>query len=235
MSEERDIAAAEYVLGTLPAGERARLEERLPHDAALREAVRWWQSRLTPLDGIARPEAPRAELWRAIEQATSTAGLTPAAPASNVVQFKRRIAFWRAATAATGALAAGLAIFVLFDRFAAPPTADGGRYVAVVNAEGSEPALIAAVDTGTGIIRIRRVTAEAPAGHSLELWHISEGHEPRSLGVLQAGIDAQTIQDVATRGPLEGAIAVTVEPAGGSPSGAPTGPVVYSGRLIAVE
>ena len=234
MTEELENAAAEYALGTLPADERARIEERLGNDAALREAVRRWQSLLSPLDATATDTTPRPEVWRAIEQATSSASATPGAMAGNVVVLRRRVAAWRAATAATGALAAGLAVFVLFDRFAAPP-AEGGRYIAVVNSEGSEPALIAAVDTGTGIIRVRRLTAETPAGHSLELWHIAEGHEPRSLGVLQAGLDAQTIQDVATSGPVDGSIAVTVEPAGGSPSGAPTGPVVYSGRLIPVE
>ncbi len=230
MTEELENAAAEYALGTLPADERARIEERLGHDAALRDAVRRWQSLLSPLDTTAADTLPRPEVWRAIERATSSA---PGGSAGNVVALRRRIAAWRAATAATGALAAGLAVFVLLDRFAAPPTAEGGRYIAVVNAEGSEPALIAAVDTATGIIRIRSLTAETPAGRSLELWHIAEGHAPRSLGVLQAGLDAQTIQDVA--GPVEGSIAVTIEPTGGSPSGAPTGPVVYSGRLIPVE
>jgi len=235
MTEDLENAAAEYVLGTLPADERARIEERLGHDSALREAVQRWQSLLSPLDATATDTVLRPEIWRAIERATAGAPGASASPAGNVVVLRRRIAAWRAATAATGALAAGLAVFVLFDRFAAPPAPEGGRYIAVVNSEGSEPALIAAVDTGTGIIRVRSLTAETPAGHSLELWHIAEGHEPRSLGVLQAGLDAQTIQDVATSGPVDGSIAVTVEPAGGSPSGAPTGPVVYSGRLIPVE
>jgi anti-sigma-K factor RskA len=235
MTEELENAAAEYALGTLPADERARIEERLGQDAALREAVRRWQSHLSPLDMTAVDTAPGPQVWRAIERAISSAPAAPIAPAGNLLVLRRRLAAWRAATAVTGALAAALAVFVLFDRFATPPTPEGGRYIAVVNSGGSEPALIAAVDTGTGIIRVRSLAAETPAGHSLELWHIAEGHEPRSLGVLQAGLDAQIIQDVATSGPVDGSIAVTVEPAGGSPSGAPTGPVVYSGRLIPVE
>jgi anti-sigma-K factor RskA len=234
MSEELEIAAAEYALGTLPADERARLEERIQNDAALREAVRRWQSRLAPLDDTIAAEAPRPEIWRAIEQATGGTAIV-AGSDTNIVQLKRRVAAWRTATMMTGALAAGLAVFVLFDQFVAPPATEAGRYIAVVNSGGEEPALIAAIDTTTGLIRIRRLTADIPEGRSLELWHVAEGHAPRSLGLLQGHLDSQTIQDLPSEGPVEGAIAVTVEPAGGSPSGAPTGPIVYSGRLIPVE
>ena len=79
-----------------------------------------------------------------------------------------------------------------------PP--EGGRYVAVVDTGGHEPALIAEVDTTTGIIRVRSLTAETPAGRSLELWHVPEGQQPRSLGILKAGLDAQTIKDAAGAG-----------------------------------
>ena len=75
-----------------------------------------------------------------------------------------------------------------------PPVAEGGRYVAVVDSDGHEPALIAEVDTTTGIIRVRSLQAETPQGKSLELWHVEEGKQPRSLGVLKAGLDAQTHQ-----------------------------------------
>jgi anti-sigma-K factor RskA len=235
MSEERDLDAAEYVLGTLPADERARLAEQLKSDAALRQAVRAWQARLAPLDDTAAAEAPPAELWPAIERATAAgAGArTPEPTASNVIVLRRRLAAWRGAAIIAGALAAGLAVVTVIDRHALPPAAEGGRYVAVVDSGGHEPALIAEVDTTTGTITVRSVKAETPAGHSLELWHVTEGHAPRSLGILKAGLDAQTIKSLA--GPVEGVIAVSVEPEGGSPSGAPTGPIVYTGKLIPVE
>ena len=111
----------------------------------------------------------------------------------------------------------------------------GGRYVAVVNSDGAEPALIAEVDTKSGTIIVKSLTARAPTGKSLELWHVAEGRPPRSLGILKVGLNAQTIRDQVAAGPVNGVIAVTVEPEGGSPSGAPTGPVVYSGKLIPVE
>src|SRR6185369_14996458 len=105
------------------------------------------------------------------------------------------------------------------DRLSVTPPPQGGRFVAVVDSDGHEPALIAEVDTKTGIIRVRSVQAKIPAGHSLELWHIPDGQKPLSLGVLKAGLDAKTVKELA--GPVNGIIAVTVEPEGGSPSGDP--------------
>ena len=237
MNDELQNDAAEYVLGTLPADERARFAARLETDPSLREAVRDWQRRLAPLDETAPEEAPPPRAWRAIEQATSAGArpLAPEAASSNVVQLTRRVAFWRATTIAVGALAAGFAAIVYIDRTALPPEPAGGRYVAVIDSEGREPAMIAEIDTATGLITVRSLSAEAPPGHSLELWHVAENHEPRSLGILKAGLDEQTIRDIPSDGPVSGVIAVSVEPEGGSPSGAPTGPVIYTGRLIPVE
>lgn len=235
MNEELDIAAAEYVLGTLPGEERARFAARLANDPALRDMVKFWQARFAALDDSAAAQTPSATLWAAIERAAR--GARPAIDqqvSSNVVQLRRRLAQWRGATLVAGALAAGLAGVLVLDRTSVPPPA-AGRYVAVVDTGGHEPALIAEVDTATGLIRVRSLQAAAPAGHSLELWHVPEGQKPRSLGLLKTGDAAQTIRDSLASGPASGVIAVSVEPQGGSPSGAPTGPVIYSGRLIPVQ
>jgi anti-sigma-K factor RskA len=75
--------------------------------------------------------------------------------------------------------------------------------------------------------------APVPTGRSLELWMLPDGAPPRSLGVIPAtGVGRVTLPaaaDVAlARVP---ALAVTLEQAGGSPTGAPQGPVLYSGRI----
>lgn len=236
MSDEDDIAAAEYVLGTLPADERARFASRLSADPALRGPVDFWAVRLAPLADLAAAETPRPEVWKAIERAAS-APTQQSAPVvgSNVIQLRRRLAFWRGSALTAGALAAALAAAMVIDRLAVSPAPDEGRYVAVVDTGGREPALIAEVDTRTGLIRVKSLAAEIPAGRSLELWHIADGGAPRSLGILQAGADGQTIQNAVTAGAIDGQIAVTVEAEGGSPTGTATGPIVYSGRLIPVE
>jgi anti-sigma-K factor RskA len=90
------------------------------------------------------------------------------------------------------------------------------------------------------------VGAQAPAGHSLELWYVGAGAAPKTLGLV--GTDAKVLDKALGKAlgmalgkelgkeqglPAEaGTFAVSVEPAGGSPTGQPTGPVVYSGKLI---
>jgi anti-sigma-K factor RskA len=74
-------------------------------------------------------------------------------------------------------------------------------------------------------------TPGAGAGKDFELWVLPPGKNPVSLGVLKAeerierpidAMRAALIQPGTT-------LAVSLEPTGGSASGAPTGPVLYTG------
>jgi len=104
-------------------------------------------------------------------------------------------------------------------------------FIAAVNRGGDKPALIVRVDLKTRRVLVRPVAAEAPAGHSLELWYIDKGEAPRSMGLVQ---DTPTTATMPQAPGPAGAVtfAVSVEPLGGSKTGGPTGPVVYSGELI---
>jgi len=99
-----------------------------------------------------------------------------------------------------------------------------------VNRGGDQPALVIRVDLASGNVYVRPLAAEAPSGKSLELWYINAGKAPKSMGVV--GADAIKIPLPAGLSPEKATFAVTVEPPGGSPTGDPTGPVVYSGQLI---
>ena len=136
---------------------------------------------------------------------------------------------WRGATAGVTGLAAALALYIGADRLGgAPPPG----LVAVVNRSGELPALIVRVDPRAGIVQVRELAAETPAERSLELWSILPGGAPRSLGLVAPGATRVSVPE-ADRARLDGAtVAVSVEPRGGSPTGSPTGPVVYSGRLV---
>jgi anti-sigma-K factor RskA len=243
-SDDIHIRAGEYVLGTLDAGERAEIEGLIPRDPALAAAVRDWEARLAPLNALASPVEPSARVWSGIERsldalaAGAARNLAPAGVASNVVampdraavdRLRRSVRLWQAATGAAAALAAGLALFI----GAGGAGRSAEEYVAVVNRGGDLPALIVRVDTRAGEVRVRSLAAEAPPDRSLELWYIGAGGTPRSIGLVQDARQPLAIPADARTGPLEGAtLAVSVEPPGGSPTGSPTGPVVYSGRLI---
>jgi anti-sigma-K factor RskA len=240
MTEEREVLAAEYVLGTLHSDERTLFASVLVHDEQARAAVSEWEKRLAPLSLAVAEIEPPAGIWDRIENAlparrsTASAAQPFAAAASGqdrptTAALRRSLNRWRGAAFAAGALAAALAILVadreLVHRGSVLPT-----YVAVVNRGGDQPALIIRVDLGSGNVFVRPVAAEAPAGKSLELWYIDQGKAPKSMGVVSSDVikmplPAGLSQEKAT-------FAVTVEPKGGSPTGGPTGPVIYSGRLL---
>ena len=117
----------------------------------------------------------------------------------------------------------------------APPPVSSAQYVALLQRDGGSPAFILTVDAATKNFTVRKVGADAEPGKSFELWLISDRlPQPRSLGVIGgsdftarpvlADFDAATI-NAAT-------YAVTVEQAGGSPSGQPTSTPIYTGKLI---
>lgn len=218
-----ELRAAEYALGTLDAQERAALERAAARDPETAGRIREWERRLAPLMGAVPPVAPpprvRAALLRALPDGAAGAG-------DQLRDLRRRLRRWQVAAAGSGLLAAGLALFVAVGPARSPA---GGRYLAVVQGGGALPALIVRVDTRTGLAQVRPVGADAPAGRSLELWYVgAEG--PKPLGLV-GGAPSQVRLPQGTA--PDGVIAVSVEPPGGSPSGQPTGPVIYTGKLIA--
>lgn len=230
MSEtDRGMSCAEYVLGTLPSEERAALERDLRNDRSLRDEVLRWQNWLAGLNDVIPEVAPPVDLWPLIERRLSPVTATPPRPANDVGRVLRSRARWRRATLAFGALAAGLALFIARERLQPPAVS----YLAVVDRGGDLPALIVHVDTGTDTVSVRTLSAETPPDRVLQLWYIGGGQAPRSIGLLDRPETYAPLPDSARAADLAGAtLAVSVEPPGGSATGAPTGQVIYSGKLI---
>ncbi|MET7245727.1 anti-sigma factor [Methylobacterium sp. EM32] len=229
-----DLRAAEYVLGTLNAAEREAYRRERAGSPALRAAERAWEARLAPLAGAVPEVAPPPGAWAGI-----AARLPGEAPGSSVVDLRPALRRWRRAALAAGALAAGLALFIAVERLAPGMLSPGvlspetSHYLAVVNRGGELPALVVRVDPRAGTVQVRALAAEAPRDRSLELWVVPAAGAPRSLGLVRAEAGSRLPLPAADRAVLDGAsLAVSVEPPGGSPLGAPTGPVVYSGRLV---
>lgn len=222
--DDPDLRAAEYVLGTLDPEDREAVVREAARDPAARARIRAWERRLAPLAEMVPAETPPLGLRAAVLRALPASGR--GADVHQLDMLRARLRRWRMIAGGAGLLAAGLALFVAVGPSLRP---QDGRYLAVVQGGGALPALIVRVDTRTGIAEVRPIQAETPANRSLELWYVG-AQGPKPLGLISA--DRSRVQ-LPAGAPPDGVIAVSVEPPGGSPTGQPTGPVVYTGKLLA--
>ena len=233
--EDGPSLAAEYALGILDREERARARRLAATDPSFRAEVERWLGRLGPMLDEIEPVSPPTGLWARIEQATAGASA-----GANVYRLERRLTLWRGVAAAMTAIAASLALIVLLRSpvavpVATPPQVASAPMVARL-ASDQQVAVVASWDS-----QRRQLLLASAAGlplqaqRSHELWVIPADGKPRSLGVMpEAKQSVVRLPSGVSRLMLAGAtIAVSVEPRGGSPTGAPTGPVVASGTLEA--
>lgn len=224
-----DALAGEYVLGTLDSAERAVVAARRQREPALDAAIAAWEVRLAPLmDEIAPVPPPDHLLDLIMDRIDGVAGNNA------VALLQRRLRTWRIATLAACAVAASLGLFVATSSLAPPQP--GRNFVAVLQHDAASPAFIVSVDVAARSLTIRSVAAAPQTDRSYELWLVnSRLSAPRSLGVVQnAGftVASSRLSGLPTKIVRDATFAVTLEPLGGSPSGLPTGPILYSGPLV---
>lgn len=220
-----DRLAAEYALGTLHGGARRRFESLLPAHAGLQRAVAEWQARLAPLADSVTPVQPSPAVWARLER--SLFGAERAAVAAG--PGWRRLGLWQGMAAFATLAALGLALVVSQPPPVAPPIV----IVLDANADavGAQPArFVASVAPDGRALVLRPISPlTLDAGRALELWSVPGTGAPRSLGVVSPDeattvLRSRLLDDTA-------AFAVSIEPSGGSPTGAPTGPIVSVGKL----
>ncbi len=226
-ADEIDAMAAEYALGTLDSSERATVAARRLREPALDAAIIAWERRLAPLAETIAPLPPPPGLFAGIEKRLDGA----AKSVGEIIDLRRRLRNWRIAAIGSGALAACLAIGLVVGTLIRPPI---GEFVAVLQKDAASPAFLIKVDMNTRLLTVRPVAAPREPGHSYELWLVNARlGGPKSLGLLDeravslhraSTIDKSVIEDAT--------YAVSLEPEGGSTTGAPTGPVLFTGKLI---
>jgi anti-sigma-K factor RskA len=293
---DREVLAAEYVLGTLDAAERAQAQRLIASDPAFAAVVSDWERRLgelnvlvapvepppaileriksrkaggDPVADLLAPEPPAAEAPPPIESPTiepvappppppliAAAPARAAASSAEIIDLSRRARRWRGTAIAIAALAAAFAGLVVVRelqpelmpdplkpkvvekevvKIVEVPSPKPAPFVAVLQRDAASPAFLLTFDLERRTLTVRTVGAPRQAGKSYELWLVSDRFaSPRSLGLIGseeftqrpqlANYDAVTIN--------RATYAVSLEPEGGSPTGKPTGPVLYSGKLL---
>jgi len=219
-----DALAAQYVLGTLRGRARERFERLARSDAALGDAVRQWEERLVPLAEALPPVRPPRRVWQAILRRIRGSGAGA------------RSALWSSLGLWRGLALAGLAAaFVLAVALFTPaPERPEGTLVVVLAAQDAKPALVASADRTGRVLTVKAIApVELAADRALELWALPDRGNPRSLGLVAAtGVVRLALPAPADQA-LQSvpALAVSLEPRGGSPTGQPTGPVLYTGPV----
>ena len=219
-----DALAAQYVLGTLRGRARERFERLARSDAALGDAVRQWEERLVPLAEALPPVRPPRRVWQAILRRIRGSGA------------RARSALWSSLGLWRGLALAGLAAaFVLAVALFTPaPERPEGTLVVVLAAQDAKPALVASADRTGRVLTVKAIApVELAADRALELWALPDRGNPRSLGLVAATGVVRLALPAPADEALQSvpALAVSLEPRGGSPTGQPTGPVLYTGPV----
>ncbi len=222
-----DALAAEYATGVLPYGERVAFARRLADEPELRDKVRFWDEHLASLAEEIEPVAPPAGVLERLESELF-------ATTSERASWWENLGFWRGLSfASLAALAVVAALYVNVPRPDGGPA--GPTYVSELSGEDDAVRVVALYDAGEGVLRINRAEGAPASGRDYELWLIEGGDAPISLGVLPAE-RAGTVQvPEPLRARLATAVlAITDEPAGGSPTGQATGPIVATGAVSTI-
>ncbi len=218
-----DLIAAEYVLGVLSESERSEAAARISNERAFAQLVDEWTGRLSPLDDAYDEVSPPAAVWKSLD-----ARLFAQAGAQRS-SFWQNLNLWRGLAFAAMALAA-LAILPTLRQ--SPPSPDqAAPIIASLRADTGEIRFIALYQPGSDEVRISRVKADKASDRDFELWLLDDGGKPLSMGVISGdeSVRLKVKPELVARINAGDTFAVSVEPAGGSPTGDPTGPVIAAG------
>lgn len=256
-----DVLAGEYVLGTLSPELRQQFGAMMASDAGLRALVDEWEDRLAPLALTVEPMAPPTDLWDRIATASGlTSAETDPPPLPDLLGHDEAeeaeavvvpirsttgsrppgwlwnsVGFWRGAALAAG-LAALVALGLLANRPDPKPIVTAydpatQRYAALVD-PARATAWVAHADLARGRMVITPVEQPSLAqGSAFELWVVgAPWAKPLSLGVVAP--TGAVLTNLPPDFKAASALAISIEPAGGSPTGSATGPIQWIGPLF---
>lgn len=224
----RRMLTDEYVVGTLQGPARRRFERLIQMDAAWREEVETTAQRFNVLIEPLPPTPVPNRVWEQVQQRTM-----PSPPRTVRLSWWERLGFWRGFALAASALSVLLAVYIAFTALSPAPA----TYIVVITDDAQQQASWVM----TTEAEASRLTIEAlkpnplPAGRVFQLWVKLPNETPvRPVGLISAS--GRTTLSVATSlathlGTAE-KFGVSVEPPGGSPTGQPTTPAQYHGKLI---
>lgn len=232
----RNALASQYVLGTLQGPARIRFQRLLMQHLPMRETLWLWESHLNALGGSLPAQVPAPEVWENIQVQLGFLPLPESnsqQPPANVVLFPRTTTRkWQWLSGLSAAAAIVFAV-LLFSPQLLPPTGSPESQLAIVQGEQAQALWLIKVNKDN--ISVQATAKFQPQqDKDYELWIVAkDGRAPISLGLLpKQGKLILARADIIDKIEIA-ALAVSLEPLGGSPNGQPT-TVLYTADLIAI-
>ncbi|MDR3505416.1 MAG: anti-sigma factor [Acidocella sp.] len=226
--DDLDALAGEYVLGLLGPEEVARVEALRRRDGAFDAAVNAWQMRLLPLTEEVSPVSPPARVWAGIA-AEITPRVAKSASLWNNLNFWRALGFGAGGFGALGLAAALVALVWL----RSPPPMPIATATLASQHDGVYVAT--AQQAGAGVLLVVSPSqVSVPADKSAELWLVLPTGKTQALGLLASDRPITVTLTPGQLGPgiAKLALAVSIEPPGGSPTGVATGPIISVAKFL---
>ena len=257
-----NLVAAQYVLGTLSASARLGFQRRMQQQPELLHLVYAWERRLNPLSQLIEPKVVPPQIWQKIEAqldlnaaaqgkvepigvaqsvVPQAASVKPLTTSSSITAKAANNSFWKPMAWLSSALAAGLAVFMLAQpHWLQPDTAPSvivqqptSRDIAVLMSSAQNTPAWVVRQQGGQLLLSAMSMPSLSAEQDLELWSIQGQAAPQSLGVIRVNHGQALIPNVLAHQLTSGAtLAISIEPKNGSPTGQPTGAVLYAGKIV---
>ena len=226
---DSNLRYAEYVLGVLDADARAAVAHEVATSSEAAVAVALWQRRLTPLADTLDEVAPAPYVWARISDSLQLNAAARPMPRKGLWD---NVQLWRWFGVGAGALAAALLVALVY--LPRPAVVNAGYMASTLQQDNGTTGWTATMDLQNARMVVVPATPVAfGQGRAPELWLIPAGANPIAVGMIARDTPTTLALDsalLARLGPTA-ALAVSVEPVGGSPTGQPTGPVIAKGTI----
>ena len=235
----REQLASAWLLGHATEAEVAEFDALYREDESFRTLVTEMEAFLAPLnEEIGESEPPAGLLDDIMKEIGNEGAAAPVIPIDQTVPQRPATPQrpWQFATAASlliAAIATGMHFL--------PTQPEGAEtreeLLALMSSEQAPSVVVLLYDGSSNRITGRLTNTDLPEDGVWQLWLLRDGLDgPQSLGLLQemsenGVIDLQIATELAAGSDT---LAISLEPAGGSPEAGPTGPIVYTGKVAPI-
>jgi anti-sigma-K factor RskA len=210
---------------------RIRFQRLLMQHSTMRQTLWRWEGHLNALGGALPPQKPPARVWENIQKRLGFTSAEAQQPLSNVINFPARKWQWLSGLSAAAAII--FAVLLFSPTLFTPEIAPSSSQVAVVQSDKAQALWL--IELTENNINVQATNSlQVQQDKDYELWLVAkDGRAPVSLGLLPKHGKLVLPRAAIIDNVQIAALAVSLEPLGGSPNGQPT-TVLYTAELVTI-